>query len=63
MEKWIDSEKQRPEVNSKIIFEDAIGMYWGTFYTEKSGVVYVQGSASDILNWEDIYRWIPYPKD
>lgn len=57
------STRKRPIDGQQIIFEDAIGLFWGYFYNDKSGVVYPQGRKKDSVNWDDIYNWIPYPKE
>jgi hypothetical protein len=61
--KWINPERQRPKDGQKIIFENAIGLFWGIFCTTGSGIVYVANKLHDSVDWEDIYCWIPYPKE
>ncbi len=61
--KWIDPEKGRPKPQDKIIFNDAVGLFWGYYETTKGGAVRVEGDSRDIIWWEDIDEWIPYPED
>lgn len=61
--KWIDAEIERPTTGQEIIFINAIGMCKGTFHTIGDGVVYVDNKQTDIINFDSIYQWIPYPKE
>lgn len=59
--RWIDPEKERPEDGQRIIFEDTIGLFWGTYITQKDGV---EGdSKKGIAYWEVVLNWIPYPNE
>lgn len=62
-DEWLDPEKERPKAGSEIIFIDAVGMYRGVYHVTRSGVVHVHGNKSDCIEWENIYQWIPYPKE
>lgn len=62
--RWIDAETQKPKSGDKIIFECAIGLYWGIFESTKNkGCVAVEGKQSDKPEWNEIYRWILYPAE
>jgi hypothetical protein len=63
IEKWINPERQRPKDGQRIIFEDENGMFMGSFHTLRSGVVYVNQNSEDIVEWEMVYSWIPYPNE
>lgn len=53
----------RPQPGDKILIEDAIGIYWGIYKARKGGVVWIMGDDDDVVEWDDIYRWILFPKD
>ncbi len=57
---WIDPEKTRPQYLQEILFESAVGIYIGKYYSFKNGYVKV---GVDKIEWEDVYQWIPKPKD
>lgn len=64
--KWINAEKDRPKDKQQIIVEGNLGLYWGIYETWRDGTVCIEGKYgrnADLVNWEDVFRWIPYPED
>jgi hypothetical protein len=61
--KWINPEIKRPKDGQKIITESSVGLFWGIFNSIRDGVVYVESNKDDEIWWQDIYQWIPYPKE
>lgn len=59
--KWIDAEIKRPKDNQRIIVENALGLYWAIFTTEKDGMIYIEGKRTDWERWDNVTCWIPYP--
>lgn len=60
---WIDAEKERPKAGQVILFIDAVGTFRGVYHVTRSGVVHVEGNKKDCIEWENIYQWVPYPKE
>jgi hypothetical protein len=60
--KWVSSEN-RPVYGQVIIFNCAYGLCKGTFYNMGSGKVFVEDKKDDVVEWHDVFEWIPYPKD
>ncbi len=57
---WIDANK-KPEDGAKIICDSSVGFWWGIY--SLTGWVEMEGSNHNWVEWEKIYRWIPYPDD
>lgn len=60
---WVDANIKRPEYGDKVITEGIKGFFWGIFSTVDGGGVKVEGSNHNWVYWEDINKWILYPKD
>lgn len=60
---WLNPEKVRPKHGNEIICTSAVGMFRGTFETTRDGLVKINGNKRDIVYWDDIFEWLPYPQN
>ena len=60
---WLNPEEKRPKHGDEIICTNYLGVWRGIFETTRDGLVKIEGKATDIIYWEDVYGWLPYPKD